>query len=144
MQTFDETIANFTTPQERELAEVRKTFTTTLVELRDLHRAYQKQKPALLSRVSKAQARQQRAAAKGARLSRVDWLVEQLVGGLHGVNPGLIQGVENRLAADIRQIEGMSLGDLPNRGHNGWGTWYAFPANNANNMQAIEPYLKEL
>jgi hypothetical protein len=142
MRTFEEAVSNFVAPGAGQFEELKDTFKPTLATLRDQYRAFQKQKPAWLSRVSNAQARRQLAVAQGCILFRVEYLLEQLRGGQSAVNPGSIQGTENQMAANIQTIEGLRLQDLPN--HDWWRTWYNFPKYAPNAVDAIEQSLSEL
>ena len=54
----------------------------------------------------------------------------------------LLHGTETQIVGNIQTIEGLSVRDLPQRYW--WLTFYGFPENIRNIMQAIEQYLEEL
>src|ERR1700704_4102692 len=110
MNTFDDAVSNFVAPGTVELAELKKTFASTLADLRDLKRGLAKQKAVWQSRMERIHFRRQQAQSCGVHLSSVASRLEELGGGrvLHG---GLIPAIERRIDEDIFKIERVTLQD---------------------------------
>jgi|SRR5262245_17744492 len=142
MPTFNETVANFTTPQEVECAEIKTAVLPTRSKMLDRQRAYAKQLPAWLSRGEHVQDRVRKAQARGVSHARVNFLLEELYGGRFSNRVGLFHGTQSQIVTCIQKIESLSPQNLPQR--DSWITWHSEPNRVDDNLRAIEDYMVEL
>jgi hypothetical protein len=139
MRTFEESVANFATPDLVALAEQKKTFEPVLAELKKLEREFPKHKTTWFSRIEMVNRRRHLALAKGVTHTRLTYLLNELSGTPGKV--GMLEGTENMLAHYIARIMQFSLRDLPQR--QSWLHLYTAPDRIRDNVQAIEDYLAE-